>query len=237
MRERSCDWNVCVIFPVFPSFTTISIIPYIHLCFHFHYVYVFCRSTFACNRVHPNKCIKWVIKDNDNIVVPESDHGLFYSQEAYVIRWSYRITVVKELEGLSPGMGMFARERKVQRERVSEGGRERELFKEVFLLHLNRKKKIEKLKMLNRRARLPVVTTALTQSLKRKIIEMRRVDEHSRVEGEIKLPISSGRVCGLIILMSICPPLSPPLSFLLHTSLSLAHLLSPPLFICPSLPL
>ena len=72
------------------------------------------RSTFACNRVHPNSSTKWVIKDNDNVVVAETEHGLFYSQEAYVVRWSYRITVVKELEGLSPGSGMFARERKMQ---------------------------------------------------------------------------------------------------------------------------
>ena len=55
-----------------------------------------------------------MIKDNDNVVVAETEHGLFYSQEAYVVRWSYRITVVKELEGLSPGSGMFARERKMQ---------------------------------------------------------------------------------------------------------------------------
>ena len=78
------------------------------------------RSTFACNRVHPNSSTKWVIKDNDNVVVAETEHGLFYSQEAYVVRWSYRITVVKELEGLSPGSGMFARERKMQQVRLSE---------------------------------------------------------------------------------------------------------------------
>ena len=52
------------------------------------------------------------------MVVPESDHGLFYMQEAYVIRWSYRITVVKELEGLTPGEGMFAKDRKRQKEMV-----------------------------------------------------------------------------------------------------------------------
>ena len=52
------------------------------------------------------------------MVVPESDHGLFYVQEAYVIRWSYRITVVKELEGLTPGEGMFAKDRKRQKEMV-----------------------------------------------------------------------------------------------------------------------
>ena len=70
--------------------------------------------------MRPNECTKWVIKDNDKMVVPVSDHGLFYSHESYVIRWSYRITVVKELEGLTPGTGMFARDRKMQRERVRE---------------------------------------------------------------------------------------------------------------------
>ena len=48
-------------------------------------------------------------------------------QEAYVLRWLYRITVVKELEGLMPGSGPFARDRKYQREIVRgrrEGGGE-----------------------------------------------------------------------------------------------------------------
>ena len=76
------------------------------------------RSTVACNRVHPQKVTKWVIKDNDNVEVMEADHGLFYAQEAYVIRWSYRITVVKELEGLVFGSGPFAQDKKYRKEMV-----------------------------------------------------------------------------------------------------------------------
>ena len=41
----------------------------------------------------------------------EKDHGLFYTNEAYVLRWAYQITVVRELEGLTPGSGPFAQDR------------------------------------------------------------------------------------------------------------------------------
>ena len=51
------------------------------------------RSTFACNRVRPLKITKWVIKEFENVEVPESDHGVFYSSESYVIRWAFTITV------------------------------------------------------------------------------------------------------------------------------------------------
>lgn len=51
------------------------------------------RSTFACNRVRTGKITKWVVKDSDNVIVPEQDHGIFYDSEAYVIRWGFLITV------------------------------------------------------------------------------------------------------------------------------------------------
>ena len=73
------------------------------------------RSTFACNRVRTHSITKWVIKEFDNVLIPEQDHGLFYSMEAYVIRWAFIITVVRELEGLAPGMGPFARDRQYQK--------------------------------------------------------------------------------------------------------------------------
>ena len=74
------------------------------------------RSTFACNRVRTNSITKWVVKEFDNVLIPDQDHGLFYSMEAYVIRWAYIITVVRELEGLAgPGMGPFARDRRYQK--------------------------------------------------------------------------------------------------------------------------
>ena len=77
------------------------------------------RSTFACNRVRTHALIKWVIKEFDNVVVPEQDHGVFYSMEAYVIRWAFVITVVRELEGLTPGQGPFAKDREYQKSLVS----------------------------------------------------------------------------------------------------------------------
>ena len=49
------------------------------------------------------------------MLVPEDRHGLFFSAEGYVIRWAFRITVVKELEGLTPGAGQFAQDKKYQR--------------------------------------------------------------------------------------------------------------------------
>ncbi len=73
------------------------------------------RSTFACNRVRTHTLTKWVVKEFDNVLVPESEHGLFYCQEAYVIRWAYIITVVRELEGLTPGYGPFAQDRKYRK--------------------------------------------------------------------------------------------------------------------------
>ena len=36
---------------------------------------------------------KWVVKEFDNVEVPDRDVGVFYSSEAYVIRWGFRITV------------------------------------------------------------------------------------------------------------------------------------------------
>ena len=36
---------------------------------------------------------KWVIKEFDNVEVPDQDIGVFYSSEAYVVRWAYTITV------------------------------------------------------------------------------------------------------------------------------------------------
>lgn len=50
------------------------------------------------------------------MLVAESDHAVFYSHESYVFRWTYTITVVRELEGLTPGLGPFARDRKYQKE-------------------------------------------------------------------------------------------------------------------------
>ena len=73
------------------------------------------RSTFACNRVRSQAIMKYLVKDSDNILLPEEVHGIFYSGEGYVMRWSYVITVVRELEGLTPGEGMFAKDRKYQK--------------------------------------------------------------------------------------------------------------------------
>ena len=63
------------------------------------------RSTFACNRVRTITISKWHVKEFDNILIDEANNGLFYSGEGYVIRWGYVITVVRELEGLTPGQG------------------------------------------------------------------------------------------------------------------------------------
>ena len=55
------------------------------------------------------------MKEFDNVLIPEEDLGLFYTHEAYVLRWGYEITVVRELEGLTPGSGPFARDRIYQK--------------------------------------------------------------------------------------------------------------------------
>ena len=73
------------------------------------------RSTFACNRVYTKELTKWHVKEFDNVIVPPKDHGIFYSEEGYVFRWAYIITVVRELEGLTPGQGMFAKDRQHQK--------------------------------------------------------------------------------------------------------------------------
>lgn len=77
--------------------------------------YMVSRSSFACNRVRTLSVTKWVIKEYENVLVPEDKSGLFFSAEGYVIRWAYRITVVKELEGLTPGAGQFAQDKKYQK--------------------------------------------------------------------------------------------------------------------------
>jgi len=65
------------------------------------------------------------VKEFDNILIPEEDHGLFYTQEAYVLRWGYEITVVRELEGLTPGSGPFAQDRIYQKKlQEQKGGRQ-----------------------------------------------------------------------------------------------------------------
>ena len=81
-----------------------------------HGNYKVSRSTFACNRVRSQKTEKYLVKDSGNVLLPENSNGVFYSGEGYVLRWSYVITVVRELEGLTPGEGMFARDRKYQQE-------------------------------------------------------------------------------------------------------------------------
>ena len=81
-----------------------------------HGNYKVSRSTFACNRVRSQKIEKYLVKDSDNVLLPEKKHGIFYSGEGYVFRWSYVITVVRELEGLTPGEGMFAMDRKYRKE-------------------------------------------------------------------------------------------------------------------------
>ena len=83
-----------------------------------HGNYKVSRSSFSCNRVRSKKIEKYLVKDSDNVLLPEKSQGLFYSGEGYVLRWSYIITVVKELEGLTPGGGMFAQDRKYQKEQM-----------------------------------------------------------------------------------------------------------------------
>ena len=51
------------------------------------------RSSFSCNRVHSLGSKTWVIKEFDHIEIPQENSGIFYSQESYVIRWAYKITV------------------------------------------------------------------------------------------------------------------------------------------------
>ncbi len=81
-----------------------------------HGNYKVSRSSFACSRVRSQKIEKYLVKDSDNILLPEKSHGIFYSGEGYVFRWLYIITIVKELEGLTPGAGMFARDRQYQKD-------------------------------------------------------------------------------------------------------------------------
>ena len=92
------------------------------LKFQFHVPFCFIlyfsfrsRSSFSCNRVRTNTLTKWVVKEFDNVLVPEKDQGIFYTNEAYVLRWAYQITVVRELEGLTPGSGPFAQDRKYRK--------------------------------------------------------------------------------------------------------------------------
>ena len=44
------------------------------------------RSSFSCNRVRVLSLTKWVVKEFENVLVPEEDRGIFYSGESYVIR-------------------------------------------------------------------------------------------------------------------------------------------------------
>ena len=95
---------------------------------------------------------KWVVKEFDNVTVNEKDHGIFYESEAYVIRWAFLITVsnfthththklactytqpsddphthmqvVRELEGIVPGQGMFARDRQYQKSLLAKAKRD-----------------------------------------------------------------------------------------------------------------
>ena len=59
-----------------------------YFCYSLHSILHFpfhSRSSFSCNRVRTNTVTKWVVKEFDNILIPEEDHGLFYTQEAYVL--------------------------------------------------------------------------------------------------------------------------------------------------------
>ena len=76
------------------------------------------RSTFACNRVRLSNLSIWHIKEYDKVLLTDKEAGLFYSGEGYVIRWGYTITVVRELEGLTPGTGGFARDRILNKKRT-----------------------------------------------------------------------------------------------------------------------
>ena len=51
------------------------------------------RSSFSCNRVRTIEVKKWVIKEFDNVPVASQNVGMFFSNEAYVIRWGYQISV------------------------------------------------------------------------------------------------------------------------------------------------
>ena len=59
-----------------------------------------------------------MVKEFDNVLIPNEEHGILYNQEAYVIRWAFTITVVRDLEGLTPGRGPFARDRQYQKDKV-----------------------------------------------------------------------------------------------------------------------
>lgn len=80
------------------------------------------KSTFSRNRVHSQSTKIWHIKEYDKLLLGEKESGLFYSGEGYVVRWAYLITVVRELEGLTPGKGGFAQDRKYQRMLSKERG-------------------------------------------------------------------------------------------------------------------
>ena len=99
------------------------------------------------------------------MVVPDQQLGIFYSSEAYIIRWGFQITVslaacilyvyltsithyraftylytplqvVRELEGLVPGQGLFARDRAYQKslQEAQEGKNPVEKKKKISLL-------------------------------------------------------------------------------------------------------
>lgn len=63
------------------------------------------RSTFACNRARTQNVKVYTIKEHDGVLLSDESIGILYSAEGYVIRWAYIITIVKELEGLTPGQG------------------------------------------------------------------------------------------------------------------------------------
>lgn len=84
------------------------------------------RSTFACNRVRLQNLTIWHIKEYEKIALSDRTVGLFYSGEGYVIRWGYTITVVRELEGLTPGKGGFAKDRQYHKLLEKERGGSKE---------------------------------------------------------------------------------------------------------------
>ena len=54
-----------------------------YFCYSLHSILHFpfhSRSSFSCNRVRTNTVTKWVVKEFDNILIPEEDHGLFYTR-------------------------------------------------------------------------------------------------------------------------------------------------------------
>lgn len=65
------------------------------------------RSSFACNRVRSQNVSKYCIKEHDSVLLDERNNAIFYTGEGYILRWGYIITVVKELEGLTPGKGKY----------------------------------------------------------------------------------------------------------------------------------